>query len=941
MAFPDQQPTLKAETTGRGPNHNQANPSRNDSGCSPNPPASLRCGAKRRKLNHATSGCGSKTSASRWFDTVNQNVRLSIQSTSDVDREHSETLKSHQLTKYLGEPPFYLNRQDNGPSPAHISTDRAFDEIELQATKEDSENDDLRSVIDDLTIENKRLRQLLRERRQQHDPLLDHDKIFEVRTCGLSPEKKCELEAILQRFATTISSAVSASSAPSKTPMSGSVPEKNSSAFSEQINLKSALYPPADSAYASISISGLTSAGASNRMTAELQRGCGSKNNCVKSYLQDIPDSLLPKHPPVMSEKSKMRLVVKRLERLFTGTNAAPGEHSQPLQQQKVSESAASADRHASQLLKRYLQPEGSREAHILPIGTKVSRDQAIVNGSNKRPLESRSESEVSSDGRSASENRSPDQRPTRPLDLDIQRAQVAQENIEYIRHLGLATPTRQRNPSHDDDGWVYLNLLINMAQLHTVNVTPAFVRKAIANLSTKFELSKDARKVRWRADSSGADSSEESDSCAELTIGSSPEPTPDLMTDKLTNDNAVSDNLASTSSSNAQIRRQLGSLPSSVNPFTEAAELSMPPSRVTGRSRTESAFDYKPMFLKDRAMLQENILLDESGFTPSEQGTDESTGVYSSTRVHGVSHNFSARSEEDGPIIFYNNPLFYCDMSGNKHEQAHTRATTMLPSVRKHVLGTTICKACPDDEHQKHVFRHFESTVRSAPDDSRLPLLELAPLSGVINNQSTSVELSASGIGGVVPDDHFILRVQRKRQSAPRQRRPHAVAQTRSEQSPPIIEDILSINRLDLPASKLPPPSYIFFSLSSGSSGCPESDASSSDGSDASDDEHLEQEQPGQPALLNRFSDDTSIQLGVSDEHDVELEFFNSSQGQDSLEDPDPHTNTAEVSTPCGNLTGSLAATAGASSVASVASNRSAISSRRHLNGEWDTRMG
>jgi Frequency clock protein len=839
------------------------------------------------------------------------------------------------LTIYLGEPPFYLNRQDYGPTPAHISTDRAFNEVEFQATKEDSENDDLRSVIDDLTIENRRLRQLLRQRRPQHDPLLDHDKIFEVRTCGLSAEKKRELEAILQRFATTLSTASAAPLAPSKTPMSGSVPDKNSSAFLEPTTQKSTLFPPTDSAYASMSISGLTSTGGSSRTTAELQRGCGNKNSCVKSYLQNIPNSLLPKHPPVMSEKSKMRLVVKRLEQLFTGTNAAPGEHSQPLQQQKVSESAASADRHASLLLERYIQPEGSREAHILPIGAKINRDQATVNATNKRPLGSRSDSEVSSDGRSAWENRSPDQRPTRPLDLDIQRAQVAQENIEYIRHLGLATPTRQHNPGHDDGGWVYLNLLINMAQLHTINVTPAFVRKSIASLSTKFELSKDARKVRWRAGASVVDSSEESDSCAGLTVESSPELTPDVMIDKLTNDNAISDNFASTSSSIFQARPQMESLQSLRNPITEAAEPSMPPSRVTGRSRPGSNFDYKPMFLKDRVMLQENMLLEELDFTPSAQGTDESRGAFPRTDVHAVSQNFSARSEEDGPIIFYNNPLFYCDMSGNKDEQVHTRATTMFPLTKKPVLGTTIYKACLDDEHQEHVFRHFESTIRSAPDESILPSLELAPLSGVINKQSKLVELSASGVGGVVPDDHFILRVQRKRQYASKQRRLDAVSQTRSEQSPPIIEDIVSTQRLDLPASKLPPPSYVFFALSSGSSGCPESDASSSNGSDASDAELLEQEQPNQSALLKQFSDDTSDQLGDSDEHDVELEFLSSSQGQDSLQDPDPQTNVdegfesghaAEVFTSYGNLAGSLAATVGASSPASVASSHSAI---------------
>jgi hypothetical protein len=827
-----------------------------------------------------------------------------------------------------------------------MNAGRPFAEIEVQTTKDDSENDDLRSVIDDLTIENKRLRQLLRERCQQHDPSLDHDKIFEVRTCGLSSEKKRELEAILQRFAITIGSVISA---PSNTPRPGSVPEKNSSASSEQTNQKSTLYPRTDSAYASMSNYGLTSAGVSKRTTVELQQVCGSKNNNVQSYLQDIPDSLLPKHPPVMSEKSKMRLVVKRLEQLFTGTNAAPGEHSQPLQQQRVSELAASADRHASQLLKRYIQPEGTREAHILPIGAKMSHVPAKVNGSNKRPLELRSESDKSSDGRSGSENRSPDQRPTRPLDLDIQRAQVAQENIEYIRHLGLATPTRQRSPGHDDDGWVYLNLLINMAQLHTVNVTPDFVRKSIANLSTKFELSKDARKVRWRAGSTGADSSEDSDSCAELIPGSSPEPIPDSVTDKLTNDKAVSDRLASTSSANAQVRRQPRSLPSERNPFTESTELSMQPSLVTGRSRPESAFDYKPMFFKDRAILQENSLLDESDFSPLAQGTDESTGQYPSTRVNGVSYNFSGRTEEDGPIIYYNNPLFYCDLSGNRDAQVYKRANTTILSARKQTLGISLCEAWSDDEHQKHSLRYFDSTVSCPLDDGRLPSLELAPLSGIINDQSTLLELPASGIGGVIPEDHFILQVERKRQYAPRQRISHATAKTPSEQLSPITDDTVSSKRRDLPASKLPPPSYVFFSLSSGSSGCPESDESSSGDSDASDAELPEQVQAGRPALLKRFSEDISGQLCATDERDLELDFFNLTQGQDSLEDYGPHTQAdqgpefgraAKLYTPLGNLTGSLAATAGAGSAASVASNRSAVPSRGSSDGEWDTMM-
>lgn len=947
MAISMQQAPQRPKDEPRSPRY-AANPSRNLSRFSPNPSINLHHGTKKRKLNHPTPVSGSQTSASSWFDTVNQNVKASMQSNADIDREHVRSTESPPLTLYAGEPPFFLNWQDDGPTPAQMSTDPSFEDVQARVTKEDSENEDLRSVIDDLTIENKRLRQMLRERRPQYSPLLDHDKIFEVRTCGLSSEKKLELEVILQRFATTMGNG---SSAPSKTLEDGSAPEGGSCTFPERTTQKSASYPHADSAYASLSNSGLTTAGQSKRTNAEMQRIRGSKNSNVKSYLQDIPDSLLPKHPPVMSEKSKMRLVVKRLEQLFTGKNAAPGEHSQPLQQQKVSESAAYADRHHSQLLKQYIRPEGAREAHILPIGAKMGPDLPQVNSSCKQPLGSRSQSEKSSSGSSASDNREPDQRPTRPLDLDIQRAQVAQENIEYIRHLGLATPTRQRDCGHDDDGWVYLNLLINMAQLHTINVTPAFVRKSIAHLSTKFELSKDARKVRWRAGFRGTDSSEDSDSGAELITGSSPEQIPDSMADKLTSDNAVSDNLASTSSSRAQARRPLESLPSERNPFTDSAEPSMQPSQVTGRSRPESAFDYKPMFLRDCAMLQDNDLLDDSDTSPSVQGADESTGQYLSTHTNGIGHSFPGRSEEDGPIIYYKNPLFYCDMSGDKDEQAHQRGTTMIPSAPKQILGVSIWEARLGEEPQEDSLTHAEDTGNCSVNDGRLPSLELAPLSDIVDNQSTLMELSASGIGGVIPEDHFMLQVQRKRQYAPSQRRAHAIAHPRSNQLSPTFEETVSSRRVDLPASKLPPPSYVFFSLSSGSSGGPESDEFSSGDPDASEAELLEEGQPGQPALLKRFSLDTSCQRCATDEYDAEVDSCNSPKVDNSLEDPDPYIHAdqrfgfgrgAVLYRPLGILTGSVAATAGAGSAASVASNCSAASSRgsrleRDTRAEYD----
>lgn len=56
-----------------------------------------------------------------------------------------------------------------------------------------------------------------------------------------------------------------------------------------------------------------------------------------------------------------------------------------------------------------------------------------------------------------------------------------------------------------DADGWVYLNLLCNLAQLHIINVTPSFVRSAVTEISTKCQLSHDGSKIRWRGGSEGS----------------------------------------------------------------------------------------------------------------------------------------------------------------------------------------------------------------------------------------------------------------------------------------------------------------------------------------------------------------------------------------------------------------------------------------------------
>src|SRR6478736_10420702 len=79
---------------------------------------------------------------------------------------------------------------------------------------------------------------------------------------------------------------------------------------------------------------------------------------------------------------------------------------------------------------------------------------------------------------------------------------------MNYIRHLDLLSPDILPGQQSIQDihlnaeGWVSLNLLYNLAQLHLINVTPDFVRSAVLEISTKFQLSTDGHKIRWRGGS-------------------------------------------------------------------------------------------------------------------------------------------------------------------------------------------------------------------------------------------------------------------------------------------------------------------------------------------------------------------------------------------------------------------------------------------------------
>ena len=743
----------------------------------------------------------------------------------------------------------------------------------------ESNSEDFRGVIDDLTIQNKKLRRKLKQYERLHGSHLQKEKLFEVRIHGLAPHRKRELEEMLRSFVSSSEELHEASlfnletfkaSAPALT---NHIPSSSSTSYSKGSK-------PLDSAYASMSgqtgVSHNQSQG--HHPQKDTQAQSLSRQQNVKSYLHDIPETLLPKHSLPMSERAKSKLVVRRLEQIFTGKRAA-GRHSQSYQQQEVSQSAAQADRIGLEAHSRKFHRvrESVREARILPKHAELKVDslskanlatqelQQNVESRGRKPLkegmrearmslgfaesqiDSSSETNLSGqqsrqstdgeDSRSrdprASRGVTPDQRPTRPLDLDIHRAQVPSENLEYIRHLGLASPTATLDADPDsDNGWVFLNLLTNMAQLHTLNVTPEFIRHAVADVSSKFELSANGTKVRWQGGSDGTKMSSDSDESDDMG------------------------NLAGVPS-----RAGLEGIrePNSVLPLPT---IGLPAAPEVGAKRRPvyleqpndvDKFQYKPLFFHGAASEDDENSAHATNSVSSFDPMENATGLNSGS--HGVRESevkLRKQNPENGPIIFYNKARFCTDLSGDSSsamhdETAYCRFTEEPIGCLQHTnsakLDESETEYIPDGDNitdSMDVDINNTVTTRSA--------LDLEDLRSSISDLSTPspIPMECSGLDNIHPEDNFMVKVQvrharRKRQgsraqspfSSPRSQLRHLLdnklrgsmnafrdAKDIPRSQPddgPMKCEIISTVKTDMPPSSLPPPA--FYTSSSNSS--------------------------------------------------------------------------------------------------------------------------
>ena len=839
---------------------------------------------------------GGRAKAERWFNDTNNNAC----GTKDAPYLDGGSLLHFPMLRHLAhllldDPPFYLNEETSsgGASACAVHSDGSSFNLSnfglstaptrsllAQMEANESNSEDFRSVIDDLTIQNKRLRRKLKKYERLHCSHLQEEKSFEVRIHGLAAHRKRELEGILRSFASRCEES------PKTSPCNlegfkGSAPTLSNLNPSPSTSYSKGS-KPIDSAYASMSgQTGVSQKQSQAHLQQDLQAQSQSKQQHVQSYLHDIPATLVPKHSLAMSERAKSRLVVRRLEQIFTGRKAA-GAHNQSHQQQEVSQSAAKGDRMQLDTRSSNFRPirEGLRAARILPNHAELKVDslseanlatqqsEQTVESRGRNPLkegmrEARislgcAESQIDSssdtnltgqqsrqstdgeDSRSrdpwASRHLTPDQRPTHPLDLDLQRAQVPLDNIEYIRHLGIASPAATLEASSDsNNGWVFLNLLTSMAQLHTLNVTPEFIRHAVAKLSSKFELSTDGTKVRWQGGIDGTQFSSDSDESDHTRNWKSTD-----ISVPVSKRGSVADLSSRTDVEDSQ--EPNSALPVPNIGLSAAPEVGAKRRPVYLEQPNDvDKFHYKQLFFHSTASEHDDDSAHANNSVSSSDPMEDATGL--NPRSEGIRESevkLRTQNRKNGPIIFYNKARFCTDLSGDSSGAMHDEAAycryTQEPigclqladsgkldeNEGDHVPG--------GDDLTESMDLDFGSTIttRSA--------LDLEDLKSLISDLSTTtpVPMDVSGLGGIQPEDNFMVQVRvchRGRNG--RGSRPHSPpsspcsqirrSRTNMPRSQPdrgnITSEIISTVKTDMPPSSLPPASYLLLPFSSSES--------------------------------------------------------------------------------------------------------------------------
>ncbi|KAI9841682.1 MAG: hypothetical protein M1838_003453 [Thelocarpon superellum] len=783
---------------------------------------------------------GSQHSAERWFRETNQNVR-------------------HNRTSSLvpDDPPFYFPGRD--PSDDDVSARAVPSEGSLhdsilahhsrprspnRASSDDS-SEGFRSIIDDLTVQNKRMRLRLRRYEQRSYRHLQDDRLFEVRVYGLTPAKKLELEETLRSFALRLGAGTPPTSSSCDSQLPRRAADTRPSLHPSSVSTNHSR--PHDSAYASMSASGAGVRHGSE--PGRFSQHVGTKEHQLQSHLSDVPAGLRPQTSSVMTEVVKQALVVQKLEQLFTEQSPERKDHVQgpqlhpPQPEMPRSATEARGPRDAG---------EGLREARMWP-----------ATGASAGPVADSMDLALALSAGGVGPGLAdvgPEQRPTRLLDLDQSRTTRPADSLGYIRHLGLS-PTGADDESVGDgsSGWIYLNLLTNMAQLHTINVTQEFVRKALVDCRSRLKLSSDGRKVRWEG------------SLERSHAGSDLDHTKGLSSRKL---RAADDAeyLAShkrrkthhglpilrrpqmeSESDDASEAHAARHTPAASNGERNARRAMAP---LTVQHVDEPTIPYHPLFPRAHypddgeawdELVEDSVMSWDAG--------DERTGapVTSRSGVAAASERRSSQSRDrarlGGPLTFYQKVMFCTDLSGDIRYSAPPPYEVLAVAViGQPSVGTT----SGPEEALENRLQGWDKVIDEAEDQAWMD--KVGMIAGMTSpviadsgdpdslTKASLVRLEASGVGGVRPMDNFAVvvdtRLARIQHTPTRPTAAHvrilstarSDALVRSQKHcTPLVTEVLRSRMIPLPPAALPEATMLL-SLSSSDDGLQSSWASSSD---------------------------------------------------------------------------------------------------------------
>ena len=381
------------------------------------------------------------------------------------------------------------------------------------------------------------------------------------------------------------------------------------------------------------------------------------------------------------------------------------------------------------------------------------------------------------------------------------------------------------------------------MAQLHTINVTPDFVRKAVAEVSDRFELSRDGRKIRWKGGTEGTQMGSDVGSSGDQ----SNEKSPDDIAGRRRKRRRLSKELYDSGSFRPE--RELTSSPTGMlqhlnERSTGNGHTSKIKGMFLGQVHARNGLDYEPFFRhatrseEDECSVQTNTSMTSLGTA------GDSLSIASAANASVNRKPVSDPSESKyghGPIIFYQGANFCTDLSGDM--SCLSEETTEFCERDQDPLGSTGINVEESFHHmndaQSSSWKSETFSDRadlgadcSSPGlaDLQFPTMHL--IGSAPSDRVVSREFEASGIGGVQPCDNFAIDVHVRHVVSTMdqrdfnarsgvQERQHllfnAAYSGTSENKPSRVGvkgEIVSAIQTNLPPSSLPPPSY-YLSLS------------------------------------------------------------------------------------------------------------------------------